>query len=226
MNRESLAYWLHAFFHEWLAEQRNCSRHTVLSYRDAWKLYLQFVARRHHRPVSALKLDELTADEVLAFLKHSESERRTSIGTRNCRLAAIRSFFRFVADREPLSAMQCAAVLSIPTKKGPKPEPDYLDGDEVAAILRRPSMLTRTSERTRHRESNGTTDNVRSTACPSRAPIACRRRSVVSGPLPRRAATTLGRSRRHTSQRTRTYAVTISTTSSAFVVHERGLISS
>ena len=120
MNKDPLAYWLHAFFHEWLAEQRNCSRHTVLSYRDTWRMFLRFVAERRHRSVSALTLAELTADEVLAFLKHVETERRTSIGTRNCRLAAIRSFFRFVADHEPLAAMQCAAVLRIPIKKGPK----------------------------------------------------------------------------------------------------------
>jgi site-specific recombinase XerD len=89
--------------------------------------------------VSALTLADLTADEVLAFLRHVESERRASIGTRNCRLAAIRSFYRFVADREPLAAMQCAAVLRIPIKKGPRSAPAYLDGEEVAAILRQPN---------------------------------------------------------------------------------------
>ena len=147
MNKAPLAYWLHAFFHEWLAEQRNCSRHTVLSYRDTWRLYLRFVAGRRRRPVSALTLAELTADEALAFLKHVESERHTSTGTRNCRLAAIRSFYRFVADREPLAAMQCAAVLRIPIKKGPRTEPEYLDSEEVAAILRQPNRSTLEGQR-------------------------------------------------------------------------------
>lgn len=147
MNKAPLAYWLHAFFHEWLAEQRNCSCHTVKSYRDTWRLFLRFVAARRRRPVSALTLPELTADEVLAFLKHVESERCTSIGTRNCRLAAIRSFYRFVADREPLAAMQCAAVLRIPIKKGPRAEPDYLDSEEVAAILRQPDRSTPEGQR-------------------------------------------------------------------------------
>jgi site-specific recombinase XerD len=142
MNPAPLTYWLHAFFHEWLAEQRNCSRHTVLSYRDTWRLYLRFVAKRHRRSVSALTLTELTDDEVLAFLKHVESERHDSIGTRNCRLAAIRSFYRFVADREPLAAMQCAAVLRIPIKRDSKAEPGYLDNEEVAAILRQPNCST------------------------------------------------------------------------------------
>jgi site-specific recombinase XerD len=147
MNPAPLPYWLHAFFHEWLGQQRNCSRHTVLSYRDTWRLYLRFVAGRRGRPVSALKLADLTADEVLAFLHHVESERRDSIGTRNCRLAAIRSFYRFVADREPLAAMQCAAVLRIPIKKGPRPVIGYLDSEEVAAILCQPDHSTREGQR-------------------------------------------------------------------------------
>jgi site-specific recombinase XerD len=137
-----LPYWLHAFFHEWLGQQRNCSRHTVLSYRDTWRLYLRFAARRHGRSVSALTLGDLTADEVLAFLHYVESERHDTIGTRNCRLAAIRSFYRFVADREPLAAMQCAAVLRIPIKKGPRPALAYLDSEEVTAILRQPDRST------------------------------------------------------------------------------------
>ncbi|MFW7342384.1 tyrosine-type recombinase/integrase [Pollutimonas sp. H1-120] len=147
MNRRPLAYWLHAFFDEWLAEQRNCSQHTIKSYRDSWRLFLRFVAARHHRSTSALTLEELTADEVLAFLKHIEAERQTSIGTRNCRLAAIRSFYRFVADREPLSAWQCAAVLRIPTKKGRSAEPEYLDIEEVTAILGQPDRSTKEGQR-------------------------------------------------------------------------------
>ena len=147
MNDARLPHWLHAFFHDWLAEQRNCSRHTVLSYRDTWRLYLRFVAGRRHRPVSALTLGDLTADEVLAFLRHVESERRASIGTRNCRLAALRSFYRFVADREPLAAAQCAAALRIPFKKGSRPALAYLDSEEVAAILRQPARSTLIGQR-------------------------------------------------------------------------------
>lgn len=147
MNLAPLPYWLNAFFHEWLGHQRNCSRHTVLSYRDTWRLYLRFVAEKRDRPVSALKLPELTSEEVIAFLHHVESERHDTIGTRNCRLAAIRSFYRFVADREPLAAMQCAAVLRIPLKKAPKAAVGYLDSDEVAAILRQPDRSTLEGQR-------------------------------------------------------------------------------
>lgn len=141
----NLAPWLHSFFHEWLADQRNCSRHTILSYRDTWRMFLRFVAQRCRRSVSALRLPDLTADEVIAFLKHVES--RACVGTRNCRLAAIRSFFRYVADREPLAAMQCAAVLRVPTKRGTRSDPEYLDSEEIAAILHQPDRSTMEGQR-------------------------------------------------------------------------------
>jgi len=147
MNPAPLARWLHGFFHEWLGQQRNCSRHTILSYRDTWRLYLRYVAARRGKAVSALALADLSEDQVLSFLKHIEAERRDTIGTRNCRLAAIRSFFRFVADREPLLAAQCAAVLRVPMKKTARPAVGYLDDDEVTAILRQPDRSTLEGQR-------------------------------------------------------------------------------
>jgi site-specific recombinase XerD len=129
---------LHAFFYERLVEQRNVSPHTVKSYRDTWRLFLRFAAVRHKRAVAALTLADLSASDVTAFLQHSEQERQVSIGTRNCRLAALRSFFSFVAEREPAAVAQCAAVLHIPTKKSPTPAPQYLESRELEAILDQP----------------------------------------------------------------------------------------
>ena len=131
---------IHAFFHDWLVEQRNVSRHTVLSYRDSWRLFLRFVAAQKTTSVAKLGLRDLTAVEVLAFLQHLEEDRKSSIGTRNCRLGALHSFFRFVADREPLAAAQCAAVLRIPTKQAPRPERADLDEEEISAILAQPDQ--------------------------------------------------------------------------------------
>jgi site-specific recombinase XerD len=138
---------LHAFFHVWLAGQRNNSCHTVRSYRDTWRLFLRFMAAQQQRPVAALRLDDLTASEILAFLDHSEKERNVSIGTRNCRLAALRSFFCFVADREPLAARQCAEVLRIPVKRGPRRLTCYLESEEVTAILAEPDRKTLDGQR-------------------------------------------------------------------------------
>jgi site-specific recombinase XerD len=126
---------LHAFFHGWLVHQRNVSHHTVLSYRHSWRLFLRFVAAQKTKSVAKLGMDDLTVVEVLAFLKDVEQVRKSSIGTRNCRLAALHSFFKFVADREPLAAAQCAAILGIPTKQAPVAEVRDLDEDEISAIL-------------------------------------------------------------------------------------------
>jgi site-specific recombinase XerD len=139
MKATPLPQLLHAFFHDWLAQQRNVSHHTVVSYRDSWRLFLRFVAAQKTKPVAKLSLSDLTEVEVLAFLQHLEQARKSSIGTRNCRLSALHSFFSFVADREPLATAQCAAVLRIPTKQAPRPEVHDLDEDEITAILAQPN---------------------------------------------------------------------------------------
>lgn len=142
MKETSFPHLLHAFFHQWLTEQRNASHHTVVSYRDTWRLFLRHVAAQKSKLVSNLVLSDLTAAEVLAFLKYSEAERKVSIGTRNCRLAAIRSFFGFLMGRDPLAAAQCAEVLRIPSKRAVRRELCYLGTDEVEAILSQPDRST------------------------------------------------------------------------------------
>ena len=133
---------MRAFFYEWLVEQRNASIHTVRSYRDTWRLFLRFVAQRTKKKVAVLTLADLSAGEVAAFLGHAEHDRGCTIGTRNCRLAAIRSFFNFVATKDPTSIAQCVEILHIPVKRAPVSEPCYLDPAEVAAILAEPDRST------------------------------------------------------------------------------------
>ena len=94
MSRDDrFPFLLRAFFYEWLVEQRNASIHTVRSYRDTWRLLLRFVGQRAGKKVAMITLADLAASEIAAFLRHAEHERGGTIGTRNCRLAAIRSFF-------------------------------------------------------------------------------------------------------------------------------------
>jgi site-specific recombinase XerD len=133
---------MRTFFYEWLVEQRNASIHTVRSYRDAWRLLLRFVAQRAGKKVAMITLADLAASEIVAFLRHAELERGGTIGTRNCRLAAIRSFFHFVATRDPGLIAQCVEVLHIPIKRAPVSEPCYLDPAEVTAILAQPNRST------------------------------------------------------------------------------------
>lgn len=143
----SLPGLLHAFFYERLVEQRNVSAHTVRSYRDAWRLFLRFAAARHKRRVVDLSLDQLTASEVLAFLLHSEQDRHVCIGTRNCRLAALRGFYAFVAERDPTAMALCAEVMRIPTKRNRTSAPQHLDPEEVRAILAQPDRSTLEGQR-------------------------------------------------------------------------------
>jgi site-specific recombinase XerD len=147
MKSQSLASLLHAFFHEWMGKQRNLSHHTVCSYRDTWKLFLRFASERKRREVAKLSLTDLQANEVLAFLEHLEKDRKVSIGTRNCRLAAIHSFFTFVSAREPLAIAQCSEIAHIPVKKTPRPAMCYLDAEEIAAILRQPNRSSLEGQR-------------------------------------------------------------------------------
>jgi site-specific recombinase XerD len=142
MKETPFPHLLHAFFHQWLGEQRNASHHTVISYRDTWRLFLRHVAAPKSKPVSTLGLSDLTAAEVLVFLKHSEEVCKVSVGTRNCRLAALRSFFGFLMGREPLAAAQCSDVLRIPSKRSVQRDPCYLDVEEVEGILSQPDRST------------------------------------------------------------------------------------
>ena len=77
---------------------------------------------------------------MLAFLQHLEDDRKVSVGTRNCRLAAIHSFFAFVAYREPLAIAQCSEIARIPVKKMNRPAMCYLEAEEITAILRQPDQ--------------------------------------------------------------------------------------
>src|SRR5439155_26488590 len=103
--------------------------------------------KRQPRHVSRLVLADLTAEDVIAFLDHIEKDRHATISTRNCRLAALHSFFRFVASREPLAAKQCESVLRIPVKRGPTRSPTYLESEEVWAVLAQPDCHTLLGER-------------------------------------------------------------------------------
>lgn len=147
MKLDPLPQLLRMFFTDWMVQQRNASQHTVKSYRDTWRLFLRFVAARCGKPVVRLTLSELTATEVIAFLHDLETVRGDTIGTRNCRLAALRSFFGFVATREPGLIAQCADVMNVPTKKAPICAPDYLEPEEVQAILAQPDRSTLIGQR-------------------------------------------------------------------------------
>ena len=96
----ALAPTLQSFFTDRLARQRNASPHTIAGYRDTWRMLLTFAAARTAIPPSRLDLEDLDAPLVAAFLDHLERDRGNSIRTRNTRLAAIHSLFRYAALSE------------------------------------------------------------------------------------------------------------------------------
>jgi len=137
-TKASLPTLLRGFFEAYLAAQRDVSPNTVLAYRDSIKLLLRFVARRTGRQVIRLRVDDLGADTVLAFLAHLETERKNCVATRNCRLIAVHRFFAYVADVDPQHAELCRRVLDIPVKKTVSSTMTYLDRDEMRALLAKP----------------------------------------------------------------------------------------
>lgn len=133
---------LEAFFTQRLQQQRNVSPHTVAAYRDTFRLLLAFAQERLRTPPSDLSLAKLDAGLITAFLQHLEKARRNSTRTRNVRLAAIHSFFRFAALQEPAHGATCQRVLAIPTKKTEHKLVTSLVRDEQEALLAAPDCST------------------------------------------------------------------------------------
>lgn len=123
------------FFVNHLAAHRNVSPHTAASYRDTLKLFLQYGASARHTTVDHLSLDDFDQSLVLDFLSSLEQERGNSVRTRNQRLAALHSFFRYVMTRLPEQAEPCQRLLSIPVKRTTKPAVSYLQADELKHLL-------------------------------------------------------------------------------------------
>lgn len=137
-----LAPTVQAFFTERLVSQRNASPRTIASYRDTLRLLLAFAQTRTGTEPSRLSVADIDADLVTAFLQHLETDRRNSPGTRNTRLAAIRSLFRYAALRHPEHAHTIQLVLAIPTKRHAQRDIDYLQPEEVDALLAAPDPTT------------------------------------------------------------------------------------
>ena len=143
----ALAPTLQAFFTERLVRQRHASPHTLAAYRDAMRLVVRFAAARRGVEPSMLEIDDLDATVISAFLDHREHDQGNSIRTRNARLAAIRSLFRFAALRHPEHAAVIARVLAIPPKRFERRLVTFLTESEIDALLTAPARTTWTGRR-------------------------------------------------------------------------------
>jgi len=144
-----LAPHLTAFLRERLQHERQASVHTCDAYAYAFKLLLTFAAARLSTHPSALHLEQLDAPLVLAFLDHLERDRGNTPRSRNARLAAIRSFARFLEYRVPSCLDQLRRILAIPSKKTDERLVGYLTREEMQALLDGPDPRTRSGVRDR-----------------------------------------------------------------------------
>ena len=145
----SLQALVQAFFTDRLLRQRHASSHTIAGYRDSFRLLLHFAAQRLGKAPSDLLFEDLDAPFIGEFLQHLEIDRGNSARTRNIRLAAIHSFFRYVAFTEPAHALICQRVLAMPSKRFERKPVEFLNRSEIEALLAAPDLSTWTGRRDR-----------------------------------------------------------------------------
>lgn len=132
---------IRSFFTKYLKDIKNTSLHTISSYRDTLKLLCLYLAGSH-RAVVRLSLDDITPERIIEFLTYLEETRNNSVATRNVRLAAIHSFFRYVASISPENLAKCQQILNIPFKRARTREVEYFEFEEVSAILEKVNRST------------------------------------------------------------------------------------
>lgn len=145
----TLAPLLQAFFTNRLIREKQASPHTIASYRDTFRLLLRFLEKRLRKQPSSLTLDDVQAPVIVAFLDELEKQRSISTRSRNLRLTAIRSFFRYVSFEIPSHAGQIQRVLAIPGKRYPRRLVGFLSRQEAEALVQAPSSATWSGSRDR-----------------------------------------------------------------------------
>jgi len=140
MKTHPLPTYLQRFFTERLGTQLKASPNTVSSYRDTFRLLLKYAADQLRRPPTGLQVADIDADLIGLFLADIESTRGNSARSRNTRLSAIRSFFKYVAVNEPQLLHHCQRVLAMPAKRHEKRAIDYLTRAEIEALIQAPDL--------------------------------------------------------------------------------------
>jgi len=138
---------LQRFFTQRLMQEKRVSANTISSYRDTFRLLLRFAQKRLRTAPDKLAFEKLDAPLIAAFLSDLEKQRGVTVRTRNLRLTAIRSFFRFAAYEMPTNSAQIQRVLAVPAKRFDRKLIDFLTRPEVDALLAAPDMATWTGRR-------------------------------------------------------------------------------
>lgn len=144
MSRDALVGpWVKRFLLEHLVSERNLSRNTQRSYRDALTLFLPFASACKKVPIERLEVIDLSREVLREFLNHLEQIRSCSVRTRNQRLAALHAMARFIAERSPEHIAWCGQIRSVPFKRFARKELSYLEKPEMDALLDAPDLHTR-----------------------------------------------------------------------------------
>jgi len=127
---------VHSFFIDHLVAVKGLRPASVRSYRDTIRLFLCFVAADKKVKITKLRIEDLSFDRALAFLRHLEQSRQNHVRTRNQRLAVLHTLFDYIASREPEMLGVCQQVAAIPTKRAAPAEAHYLERDEIEELFR------------------------------------------------------------------------------------------
>ena len=149
MISASLQSLVQSYFTDRLLRQRQASPHTISGYRDCFRLLLQFAKQRLGKMPSKLTIEDLDPTFLGLFLEHLEKVRKNTTRTRNARLAAIHSFFQYVALEEPAHSLHCQRVLAMPNKRHERRPIEFLNRDEIDALLAVPNLSTWVGRRDR-----------------------------------------------------------------------------
>jgi integrase/recombinase XerD len=147
MKVTSFSKYLADFLTRYLPGERGASSNTVMSYKDTFLLLVRFMKTVKDTSPEHLDLKEINRDNVLAFLHWLESEKHCSVPTRNARLTALHSFFRYLQYEDPAYLHMCGQIISIPIKKSVQATVTYLSLDAIKAILKCPDLTLKRGRR-------------------------------------------------------------------------------
>jgi site-specific recombinase XerD len=147
MKPTDFAKYLTEFLSVYLPTQKNVSKNTICSYRDTFKLLINFCQEKHEIRVEQITLDVLSSKFITDFLEWLETSRKCSIATRNQRLAAIHSFFRYVQAEEPAGIFNFQKITAIPIKRAKKPVIEHLTPEAIKLLLEQPDKHTKKGRR-------------------------------------------------------------------------------
>ncbi len=147
MKPTDFAVQLSNFLGTYLPSHRDLSVNTIQAYRDTFVLFLRFFRDVKKTPIERLRIEQIDAPALIEFLEYLEKKRRCTAQTRNQRLAAFHSFFRYLQTEEPERIAQCQRILSIPFKRHAHPSLIYLTAQQLQTILSQPDLTTRSGRR-------------------------------------------------------------------------------